>query len=322
MTVKLIMTAKQIEDRDKWLAVRNKYIGGSEAAIVVGLNKYRSRLSLWAEKLGKVEPENLDDNMIVQFGSYAEDFVAQQFTKETGKKVRKTGLYVNDKYPWACASVDRMIVGENSLLECKTTGEFNKDDWEGDNIPDSYYVQILHYMATLEYDHCYIAVMFGNGRGFEYKRVDYNEADARELMDAEKMFWELVQTETMPEVDSTKNCAEILGEKFHGGIVEPVDLPSEASNLVSELDTFKAQEKELKEVIGLHENRLREILGDHEIGLLGERKITWKTEKGRSSFNTEGLNKEFPDIYKKFYSPGTPKRVLRIGKLKKQATES
>lgn len=316
MAVKLIMTAKQIEDRDKWLAVRNKYIGGSEAAIVVGLNKYRSRLSLWAEKLGKVEPENLDDNMIVQFGSYAEDFVAQQFTKETGKKVRKTGLYVNDKYPWACASVDRMIVGENSLLECKTTGEFNKDDWEGDNIPDSYYVQILHYMATLEYDHCYIAVMFGNGRGFEYKRVDYNEADARELMDAEKMFWELVQTETMPEVDGTDDCAKILGEKFKGGLIEPIDLPSEAADLVAQIDDYSKQYSELENVIELRKNRLREILGDHEVGMLGERTVTWKTEKGRSSFDSKGLNKEFPDIYRKFYSPGTPKRVLRIGKLK------
>lgn len=312
----LIMTAKEIEDKDKWLATRNKFIGGSEASIVVGMNKYRSPFALWAEKTGKVAPENLDDKLVVQFGTYAEDFVAQQFTKETGKKVRKTGLYVNEKYPFSCASIDRMIVGENSLLECKTTGEFNKADWQGDNIPDAYYVQCLHYMAVMEMEYCYIACMFGNGRDFVHKRIDFNKTDAETLMEAERKFWELIKSETPPAIDGSESCTAILNEKFHGGLTEPIDLPSEAEKLVAEIDEYSKQYSDLENIIDLRKNRLREILGDHEIGYVGDRKITWKFEKGRGSFDTKGLQKQAPEIYNQFYTAGTPKRVLRIGKPK------
>jgi putative phage-type endonuclease len=312
----LIMTAKEIEDKDKWLEARNNFVGGSEASIVMGMNKYRSPFALWAEKTGKVAPENLDDKLVVQFGTYAEDFVAQQFTKATGKKVKRTGLYVNEKYPFACASIDRMIIGENSLLECKTTGEFNKADWQGDNIPDAYYVQCLHYMAVMEMEYCYIACMFGNGRDFIHKRIDFNKTDAETLMDAERKFWELVKSETPPAIDGTESCTAVLNEKFHGGLTERIDLPSEASDIIASLDIFNKQASDLKTMIDFNKNRLREILGDHELGYVGDRKITWKMEGSKGSFDTAGLKKAFPDIYNKFYTPGEKKRVLRIASAK------
>lgn len=315
----LIMTAKEIEDKAKWLEMRNNYIGGSEASIVAGLNKYRSPFALWAEKLGKIEPENLDDKLVVQFGNHAEEFVAQQFTKETGKKVRRTGLYVNEKYPFACASVDRMIIGENSLLECKTTGEFNKGDWAGDNIPDAYYVQCLHYLTIMEMDYCHIACMFGNGRDFVHKRIDFNKTDAEILMQKEYDFWELVKSQTPPKIDDTKSCGDVLGQLFKGGITEPYNLPSEAEDIIKNLDIFGKQYKELEAIIDGKKNRLREIIGDHELSYAGERKVSWKLENGRGSFDTPGLKKKFPDIYKQFYVAGEKKRVLRISKPKDEA---
>lgn len=38
------------EDHEEWLAIRSKYIGGSDAGTVVGLNPYNSPYALWAEK--------------------------------------------------------------------------------------------------------------------------------------------------------------------------------------------------------------------------------------------------------------------------------
>ena len=80
MAVKLIMTAKQMQNKDAWLKLRTKYIGGSDAATVVQMNPWKSAVTLWMEKTGEQEPVNLDDNMRVQFGSYAEEFVARWFT--------------------------------------------------------------------------------------------------------------------------------------------------------------------------------------------------------------------------------------------------
>ena len=38
--------------REEWLDYRREGIGGSEAAIIVGLNRFGSPLQLWADKMG------------------------------------------------------------------------------------------------------------------------------------------------------------------------------------------------------------------------------------------------------------------------------
>ena len=49
------MTVEEMKDRDKWLKFRNIGIGGSEAAVVVGMNKWKSPFQLWLEKREEVE---------------------------------------------------------------------------------------------------------------------------------------------------------------------------------------------------------------------------------------------------------------------------
>ena len=41
--------------RDDWLQERSKGIGGSDVATVLGLNPYKTPLSLWEEKTGKTK---------------------------------------------------------------------------------------------------------------------------------------------------------------------------------------------------------------------------------------------------------------------------
>ena len=46
------------------------------------------------------------------------------------------------------ANVDRLIVGENAGLECKTTSAYNAKEWDGDEVPAQYILQVQHYMAV------------------------------------------------------------------------------------------------------------------------------------------------------------------------------
>src|SRR5690606_37257359 len=51
MTVQVL--AKTLEmPRDEWLELRRKGIGGSDAAAIVGLDRYRSAFDVYADKLG------------------------------------------------------------------------------------------------------------------------------------------------------------------------------------------------------------------------------------------------------------------------------
>ena len=138
-------------DREEWLALRRRYIGGSDAAAAVGISPYKSPFTLYAEKIGAVE--EFSGNLTTEVGAYLEEFVARKWSEATGKQVRrKNRIIVNDLYPWACADVDRMIVGENAALEVKTT-----NSWPimrairngGDEFPDIYYAQCLHYIKIV-----------------------------------------------------------------------------------------------------------------------------------------------------------------------------
>lgn len=66
---------------EQWHAERRKSIGGSDAGTILGLNKYSSPYALWAEKTGRVTPEDISDREAVRLGHDLEDYVAKRFQR-------------------------------------------------------------------------------------------------------------------------------------------------------------------------------------------------------------------------------------------------
>ena len=307
----LVMTVFEMQNREKWLAARDAGIGGSDAAVIVGLSKWKSPFQLWLEKTGQVEPEDISDNEYVHFGNILEQVVADEFTLRTGKKVQRRGLMRDSNLPFMLASVDRMVIGENAGLECKTANGFAAKEWEGDEIPDAYYCQCQHYMAVTGCEKWYIAVLIG-GNHFVWKEVWRNEDDITALITAEIEFWHKVQDNIMPAVDGSESCTTALKEKFRGGQIEPVTLESEAADILTSLDELNASKNDIEATISMRKNRLCEMLGNNEIGYAGDRKITWKPQAGKTTVDSKRLKAELPDIYAKYSNIGKPTRVLRI----------
>ena len=289
MNAKLIMTVEEMKDHKAWEKLRNIGIGGSDAAIIAGLNRWKSPFKLWQEKTGQVEPEDLSDNEYVYWGTVLEQAVSDRFTELTGLKVKKCGTLQSLDYPFMIANVDRLVVGENAGLECKTANGFKAKEWEGDNVPDGYYLQCQHYMAVTGCEKWYIACLIG-GNHFVWKEIPRNEEDITALIEAEKAFWEdNVQGGIMPDVDGSKSCSQALAERF----------PGEAADRI-------------KDQIESKKNGIKLMLGDHEIAYAGERKVTWKTQAGRVTIDSKKLKAEMPDVYEKYSKQGNPIRVFKI----------
>ena len=87
----LILSVKDSADHDKWLKTRDLGIGGSDAAVIMGMNSYKSLYRLWMEKTGQADPEDLTGNMSVYWGTKNEPAIANWFQEETGKKVKRLG---------------------------------------------------------------------------------------------------------------------------------------------------------------------------------------------------------------------------------------
>lgn len=313
MAIRLIMSAEEMEkDHQAWLDLRRNYIGGSDAAVVAGVNTHRSLFQLWLEKTGQAEPEDLSDNMRVWFGREAEELVAKRFCMDNDKKVRKTGVWVNDKFPWACATLDRVIVGENSFLECKTSSSYFKYRWENDQVPDAYYLQVLHYMTVREMDYCYMSCLFDNGADYITRVVEFNQADSDRLMEMEQEFYEKnIKGGVLPAADSTDACTKAMLIKFPGGEREALALEEQFDLTCADIKNLEKSKKEIEKVIDQKKNELRMAMENHEFGRTSGWNVWYNTVNKPAVFDREQFERDYPGVYEKYLIRGT-RRNLRI----------
>jgi putative phage-type endonuclease len=305
------MTVQDGTNRDAWLKLRTMGIGGSDAGTIVGDNPWKSPYALWLEKTGQLVPEDISGTDPVYWGTTLEDIVAREFTKRTGKRVRRCGTMQSNDVPWMLANVDRLIIGEKAGLECKTTNAFNIKAWQDDGLPNAYYWQCQHYMMVTGLSAWYIAVLIG-GQHYDYKRIPRNDDDIDYLAQKEKEFWDRVQTMTPPPIDGSRSTTETIQGQYPGGQTEPVELPQEAAEALALIDNAKAERKRLDDVIMTQENVIKCLMGDDEIATIGDRKVTWKNQKGRIAVDTKKLKKEFPDVYEACMKQGKPTRRFLV----------
>lgn len=312
----LILSCHEAEtDHQKWLQTRNAGIGGSDASVIMGLNPYKSPYQLWLEKTGQAEAPDLSGNQYIYWGHKNEANIADWFEEDSGKKVRKLGTLRNRAHPFMLANVDRAVMGEDAGLEIKTAGVAQARKWKGDEIPDAYYCQCLHYLAVTGADRWYIAVLIGGNEAIR-KTVERNEEDIKALIEAEKDFWDHVVTRTPPPVDGSASCAAALSERFKGG-GSSILLSSKTDAMIESLQSDRAIMDALKKQITQKENAIKELLGDAEEGTTEHYRVLWKTQAGRESVPLSKIKKSAPDIYrllqdKGFVSAGKPTRRFSI----------
>lgn len=293
------ITKVKTANHEEWLKLRSKYIGGSDAAAVVGLNPFSSPYALWAEKTGKAP--GFEGNLATEVGTYLEEFVAQKFAKETGKKVRKCNAsFLNSQYPFAIANIDREIVGEDAGLEIKTTDSLNLKRFKGGDYPANYYAQMVHYMAVTGKQKWYLAVLIGN-KEFLWFTLERDEAEIAALMAAERDFWELVKTDTPPTIDGLKATTEAIKTIY----TDSTDVVVDLSPFAISLEQFAALNKQIKELETQRDeaaNSIKAYMGEAWGGDSNRFKVVWKSQTKRT-FDNKKFAEENPDIdLSKYYN--------------------
>lgn len=303
-----MITKIKTNSHEEWLKLRSNYIGGSDAASVVGLNPFCSPYTLWAEKTGKVAP--FEGNLATEVGTYLEDFVAKKFEQETGKKVRRINQSIlNDEYPWAIANIDRDIVGEDAGLEIKTTSELNTKSFKNGEYPPNYYCQCMHYMAITGKKKWYLAVLVGN-RDFKIFEIQRDEEEIKALMDAEKDFWELVKTNVAPTADGMKSTSDTLVALYPQNNTDSVNLfgyENELTQYMVVSTQIKALEA-TKEEIG---NKIKAFLAEAGKGESDRYRVSWTTSE-RKTLDTKKLIAEHPEINMDDYYKTSTTRAFRV----------
>lgn len=285
--------------REEWLDQRTKGIGGSDSSIILGLNKWKTAFELWLEKTGQVIPQELQSDA-AYFGTQLEDLVAKEFEKRSGKKVRrKNAMLKHPEHEFIIANVDRMIVGEKAILECKTTSAYNLKEWENDEIPESYIIQVQHYLGVLgpEYKKAYFAVLIG-GNKFVWKEIERDEELINLLFEQEINFWNNhVIANIAPALDGSSAAEQYLKkryEKVEKG--KSVDFTSEYKERIDEYLNIKSSIKSLEEQMKEIENHIKNEMKDAELGFVQNYQTEWKSITS-NRVDTKKLKETYPDIY-------------------------
>lgn len=315
---RLIMTVEEaVKDHDKWLAIRNKGIGGSDAGVIMNLNPFKGKVSLWMEKTGQKGPDDLSDNEAVEMGVEFEPVIAKLFEKRTGKKVRKCGTLQSVEHPWLLANVDRLIIGEDAGLEIKNVGVRQSSLWKDDELPDMYYAQCQHYMMVTGLPVWYIAASIG-GNHFVHKPIPRNEEFIEELFAKENAFWTTVEHGIMPEVDGledTKNALSIMYPTATPKSELELESTDELEELFRDYAEYKKTIKSLETLKTECENKIKARMGDNERCKIGEHKASWLNMPGRVTVDLKAFAEEMPEAYeayKKYTKVGNPFRKFTM----------
>lgn len=297
---------------EEWLELRGKTIGGSDAGAIAGLNPRQSAYSLWAEKMGKIPA--FEGNLTTEVGSYLEEFVAKLFERETGKKVRRKNCTVfNDDFPWAHANVDRVVVGENAVLEIKTTNSFeNMKLMEKNDFPAAWYCQVMHYMTVCGFEKAYIAVLIG-GREFKWFEVEFDADESRTLMELESAFWKHLEDNTPPPVSGMDCDTDTLNTVYAESTAGSVELFGRDSlldeyfELGEKIAALKQQQEAIKQLVCAD-------MGEYDTGLGSRWKVSWKTQQ-RQTFDHKRFAADHPDVDLSRYYKASTSRPFKIKEL-------
>lgn len=295
-------------NHDEWLEIRKNYIGGSDAGAIIGLNPYSSPYAVWAEKVGFVP--GFEGNTKTKVGSYLEEFVAQMFEDESGKKVRRCNFtLVNDDYPWACANIDREIVGEDALLEIKTTNSFvNTKKFKQGEYPDQWMAQMTHYLAVTGKKKAYLAVL-SECKDFRIFELDRDESEINALMEAESKFWNTyVVPIKAPPVDGSYSTTEAVKQIFQTADDYTADLNG-MDHLLAQRKTFTDLKKHTEENIAEIDNQLKVLMGSASKAVCGNYSISWKIQN-TAGLDRDAIRRDYPAFdFSKYASQA---RVFRV----------
>jgi putative phage-type endonuclease len=286
---------------------RTKYIGGSDAAAVLGLSRWRSPLAVWALKTGAIAQEDISEHLPVKLGLRLEEAVAELFEEQTGKVVNRLNRTISHpKYDFIRANIDRKVLKEDAILECKTTSAWKAKEWDGEEVPREYVIQALHYLAVTGASKCYVAVLIGN-QDFKIKTVERDEKVISDLIRREVHFWNEFVVKNIPPSANThdKDTLSTLFPQAEEG--KTIEMDNEAAAILDTLESMKKDASSLEAQIIEQENILRQKLGDAETGLARGWKIIWANMKTRR-FDTDAFKKEHADLYEKFRRENVARR--------------
>jgi len=223
-----------------WLKWRRESITGSDISSIVGLNPWKSALTLYYQKTGELQEQEATTRMML--GNYLEEGIANLFQdlNPNLKVYRDLGTFAKVDAPVYKANPDGVIedqLGNLSVLEIKHTSQW----WN--SVPMHYQLQVMwyQYVLGLKNPATLVAVTGGDLREFV---VEYDETLIEKSLEAVELFLGLLNLGVAPDYDGSNSTYETVRE-LTGDIIEGDKELSCGADLFAAKSIFDAAESNL-----------------------------------------------------------------------------
>ena len=238
--------------RKKWLELRRTGIGGSDAGAIMGLNKYATPLSVYLDKKGL---SRFEGNAATEWGNILEDPIRQKARGELGIQIEAVpGMFTSVKHPFMNANLDGLVLveGEREIAGSVVSGlggheiktSRTGDGFTEDEIPDSYYCQVQHYMAVTGLPYFILTVYIMDRYEGRHYVIPRNDKFIEQLVKAEEDFWnDNILANNPPAPTGNESEADLVKSL---PAAESIQLGSDSETVIDKLQEVKARIKELE----------------------------------------------------------------------------
>jgi putative phage-type endonuclease len=283
----------------EWSQLRRMGIGGSDASVVCGINRFKSQMELWLEKTGQLPHQVAGE--AAYWGNQLEPIVRREFTQRTGIEVRTTReMLQSETHPFMLANLDGECTHPEygpCVFEAKTANAYRSKEWEH-GVPVEYMLQVQHYMSVTGFMSAYVAVLIG-GNTFKWFFVKRDDELISAIIRIETEFWNRVQNFTPPPLDGSEACTRFMNGRYPKSTTTTITLPASAATLLRQYDDACEKMEQLTTQKQEAENLLKEMLGEHEVGIMNDRIVTWKSVI-QERLDSKALKAAHPEFSRQF----------------------
>ncbi|HCP78619.1 MAG: endonuclease [Pusillimonas sp.] len=154
--------------QDEFLMQRQKYIGGSDVAAILGVSPYKNAVDLWLDKITPPKEDGRNRQAKAR-GSRMEPYIVDMIREEHGLTVVKRGeRYIDTELSFLASEIDFEYIEEDGSKqngEIKTVHPFKKKEWGEeltDSLPLHYVAQVQHGMGVTGRKRCRLFALIGD----------------------------------------------------------------------------------------------------------------------------------------------------------------
>jgi putative phage-type endonuclease len=268
------------EQHAEWLRERRTYLGATDVVAIMGASPWKTRLAVYLEKTGEIEPEPPNAQMLR--GLRMEPYVARIYTDETGEVLRKASFC---RWPeparFIAASPDYERIRDHRLVEIKTHSPHIANEYGpsgSDVIPLHERMQVVWQMhVTGRGPVAYLIALFGvdDVRIFE---VEYDIPVARQMEAAAIEFWDNNVRHRVPP-EPTENDGKLLERAYPWSVGPAIDADDELEEIVARLEAARAAREGAEQAEEECIARLKIAMGFAKALRTSRGVFTWRNRK-------------------------------------------